>query len=321
VPVTYPDRTEGCPRAAGPFVDPAALEDAYFVAGTAADVLRHHGFLAAWSDCTTVPGRPSRASFSAVVELAEPSAAGQAAVELAAQGTVNGFARTSVPGFGSPALQKSDQDGQAVLAFTAVGRMLVISFHGADPGRGLAEIGRLMTDQISLLRPFRPTAPAELGRLPADPQGLAGLVREPPGGPTALTGPYDLEGYLRVSSDPLAERPLLVAHGMSGFYLRQSRQGDTYSSVRLWAFPDPAAADAVHQAQVQLDLAGGERFTSTAAPEAACATTRTTGLILQRCRLHARGYVAAVTVGKPSGPFDPAMLDGLLRDEQRLIAG
>lgn len=320
IPVTFPERTGSCPRASGPFVDAGELEDAYFDYGTA-DILDRHGFVAAWSECNRVTGA-ARATFSAIVELSDEAAVEQAAEELAAANAANGFVRVSVPGFDSPAVAQEDQASQYVLAFVPVGPVLAICYHTSLRDQGIAEISRLMTDQVALLRSFRPTAPADRPQLPTDPQDLARLVLEPPGEPTPLTGPYDLEGALRLATDPIAERELLTANNLSGYYLRQGRRDDVFATVRLWSFPNQAAAEAVHGGLVQLDETAGDRsFTSTTVPEAVCYAVRSGTSDVLRCRIQALEYLAAVSVNDPDRASATATMDELLRDQLDLIDG
>lgn len=320
IPETFPERAGSCPRTSGPFVEAGELEDAYFDYGTA-EILDAHGFVAAWSECTRITGA-ARATVSAVVELADASAAEQAAVELAAANTANGFVPVSVPGFDSPAVTQQDQASQYVLAFVPVGPVLAIVYHAALLDQGLAEISRLMTDQVALLQSFQPTAPADRPQLPADPQDLARLVLEPPGEPTALTGPYDLEGSLRLAPQPVAERELLTANHLSGFYLRQGNLDDVYATVRLWSFPDQAAAETVQEGLVQLDEGAEDRpFTATSVPDASCFAVRSGTSDVLRCRIQAGEYLAAVSVSDPDRASATATMEELLSGQLDLIDG
>lgn len=122
VPVTFPDRTEGC-SPYGPFLDAGDLEAQYFVDGTAAHILDRWGFVAGWGQCNGVPGG-GLATTLLVVELSDPESAARAAEELAAAQAIDGYEPTEVPGLDAAALVLDDGGEQIVQVFAPVGRML-----------------------------------------------------------------------------------------------------------------------------------------------------------------------------------------------------
>jgi hypothetical protein len=322
VPITFPDRTEGCVPA-GPFPQAADLEPDLFPAGTAAAVLDRWGFVAAWAQCNAVPGG-GPGTVTMVAELSDPESARRAAEELAAAQAINGFGPATVPGLEEdPALLLTDAGDDLAQVFVPVGRMLAYAYHVAPAGQGLDDLTLLMTDQLTLLGAFEPTPQDDVAALPADPQGLAGLALDLPGQPTAGTGPYDFEGYLRLAIDPIRERELLSANGFAGFYSTQTEDGDRSYAVALYAFPDSARTNAVYTAFAELETAayGGTRFTLPAVPAAPCFWSGADGFFYQRCYVGYGSYLASVDVVGLTAPDDVAVMNELLPAQQQLIGG
>jgi hypothetical protein len=322
VPDTFPDRTDVC-SPAGPFASATALEDAYFPYRTVAGILEDAGFVAAWAQCDTVAGSSPATTVPMVIELADPAAAAQAVQRLGDSLAVDGFAPARVPGVEDPALMLTEDGADLVYAFVPVGRMVAGGYHTTTAGHGLDEAGRLMADEVDLIRPFRPTPATELAALPADPQGVADLVVDLPGEGEAVTGPYDLDGYLRLTTDPSGERAVLAENGLAGVYVERSSDGDRSFLVVLYVLSDPARTAAVRDALVPLESAarGGTAFVLPAVPDAPCFSFPPGESATARCFVTGGAHLASLTVG---GPASPGVLDDLSRllpDQRDLLAG
>jgi hypothetical protein len=322
VPETFPDRTDPC-SPSGPFTSAGALEDAYFPYRTVSGILEDAGFVAAWAQCDTVAGSGSGITVSMVVELADDAAAARAVPRHGDSLAVDGYAPATVPGVEDPALLVSKDGADGVQAFVPVGRTVAFGYHTTSAGQGLDEAGRLMADEVELLRSFRPTPPADLAALPADPQGLADLVVDLPGEGQAAAGPYDLDGYLRLTTDPAGERSALTTAGLSGVYVGRTTDGDRTFLVVLYALGDPSKAAAARDALVPLESAarGGTAFTLPAVPDAPCFSFPSGDSASVRCFVTGGAHLASVTVGGLSSPGDVGDLSRLLPDQRDLLAG
>jgi hypothetical protein len=321
VPETFPDRTEGC-WPYGPWLGAQQLEDAYFTSGTAAPVLERWGFVAAWGQCNSEPdGGP--ASITLVMELSDPDSAEQAALELSAAQQGEGYEPTSVRGIPADVLVLEEGSDELLQVFVPVGRMVAYSFHRTASGLGAGEIARLMADQLALLETFEPTPQGDVPGLPTDPEGLAGHALTPPGALNAFSGPYDLEGYLRLAIDPIRERDLLTANGFTGFFSRQSDEGANSYAVALYAFPDSARTNAVYEAFAALETEayGGTPFDLPAIPEAPCFSFPSGDTFYQRCYVGYGSYLASVDVGGLTAADDVAAMNQLLPAQRDLIDG
>jgi hypothetical protein len=258
-----------------------------------------------------------------VMELSDPDSAEQAALELSAAQQGEGYEPTSVRGIPADVLVLEDGSDELVQVFVPVGRMVAYGFHQAASGQGAGEIARLMADQLALLETFEPTPQADVTNLPADPQGLAGLALTPPGALTAFSGPYDLDGYLRLAIDPIRERELLTANGFTGFFSRQSDDADRSYAVALYAFPDSARTNAVYEAFADLETEayGGTPFDLPAIPEAPCFVFGSGDTFFQRCYVGYGSYLASVDVGGLTSADDVATMNELLPAQRDLIDG
>jgi hypothetical protein len=322
VPDTFPDRTDTC-SPAGPFISAGPLEDAYFPYGTVAGILEDAGFVAAWAQCDTVAGSDPNTTVAMVIELADPAAAARAVQRFGDSLAVDGFASATVPGVEAPALLLTKDGVDAVEAFVPVGRMVAAGYHTTPEGHGLEEAGRLMADEVELLRPFRPTPAAELAALPADPQGVAARVVGLPGEGEAATGPYDLDGYLRLTADPSGERAVLADSGLSGVYVERSTDGDRTFLVVLYAFADPAPTGPVRDALVPLESGAreGTPFTLPVVPDAPCFSFPSGDQFAARCFVTGGAYLASLTARGPTSSGVVGDLGRLMPDQRDLLAG
>jgi hypothetical protein len=323
VQATFPDRTASC-APTGPFLTPAEVETSYFAEGTAADVLDRYGFVASWGQCGSAPAGPSTRTL--VMELSDPEAARRAARELTVAQSINGFRTAQLPGLGVVALlqdQGPDPTEESVRVFVPVGRMLAYAFHEAAPGQGLGEVARLVTDQLALLNGFTPTPQAEVPALPPDPNGLERFAMTPPGTLNNFSGPYDLDGYLRLAIDPIRERDVLLANGFTGFYSKQTDDPDRIYAIALYAFPTSTQTNAVFNAFAELERAafGGTSFRVRSIPAAPCFVFPTEGTFYQRCYVGYGSYLASVDVGNLPAADDIAEMDRLLPAQRDLIDG
>lgn len=324
VPVTFPERTESC-LPFGPYLDSAELEAAYFPPGTAASLLDRYGFVASFGQCQVDIRGMSTTTL--VMELSDPASAEQAAGELAsaaAQGTDQ--QRTVLPDTEHRALVLSSVDGETVQAWAAVGRMVAYVFHVDVPGEALDGAGRVMADQTSLLAGFTPTPQADVPNLPPDPDGLAGRAVDPPGEPLTVSGPYDLEGYLRLAIDPFRERDVLLANGFTGMYLKQTADATMSYAVSLYAFPTSAQTNAVYVAFADLEREAfnGTPFTLPSIPDAPCFVFPTgsgDSTFYQRCYVGFGSFLAGVDVAGLATADDVAQMNELLPAQRDLIAG
>lgn len=320
VQASFPDRTRNC-SPSGPFLVATELETAYAVPG-AATVLDRYGFVASWGQCHQVQDGP--ATLTLVMELSDPRSAVRAADELTAAQVADGYETVQLPGVLAPALLKADQGGEQAQAFIPVGRMLAFGSHTAGRGQGLAELDRLMRDQTTLLRSFAPTPQQDVPALPVDPAGLQQRALDPPGTFLDSSGPYDLEGYLRISIDPFRERELLVANGFAGFYSKQSDDGTLSYAIALYAFPGTDQTNAVYTVFTELETAefGGTPFRLPSVPDAPCFVFEAVGgIFYQRCYVGFRTYLVSVDVYGMTTPDDVAEMDRLLPVQRDLIRG
>jgi len=323
VQITFPDRTVSCVPS-GPYLTPAEVETAYFAEGTAADVLDRYGFVASWGQCGETSAGPSTRTL--VTELSDPEAARRAARELTVAQSINGFHTDQLPGLGVVALlqdQGPDPTKETVRVFVPVGRMLAYAFHEAAPGQGLGDVARLVTDQLALLNGFTPTPQAEVPALPPDPNGLERFALTPPGTLNNFSGPYDLEGYLRLAIDPVREREVLLANGFTGFYSKQTDDTDRIYAIALYGFPTSTQTNAVFNAFAELERAafGGTSFRVPSIPAAPCFVFPTEGTFYQRCYVGYGSYLASVDVGNLPAADDVAEMDRLLPAQRDLIDG
>jgi hypothetical protein len=323
VQVTFPDRTASCVPG-GPYLTPAEVEAAYFAEGTAAPLLGRYGFVASWGQCGSVPDGPSTRTL--VMELSDPEAARRAARELTTAQAINGFRNAPLPGLGIVALlqdQGPDPGNESVRVFVPVGRMVAYAFHEAAPGQGLGDVARLVTDQLALLNAFTPTPQAAVPALPPDPNGLERFALTPPGTLNNFSGPYDLEGYLRLAIDPIRERDVLLANGFTGFYGKQTDDTDRIYAIALYAFPTSTQTNAVFNAFAELERAafGGTSFRVPSIPAAPCFVFPTEATFYQRCYVGYGSYLASVDVGNLPAADDIAVMDRLLPAQRDLIDG
>jgi hypothetical protein len=321
VPENFPERTEGC-FPYGPWLTPESLESLYFSAGTAAPVLERWGFVAGWGQCNQEPDA-GLGTLTLVMELSDPESAEQAALELSEAQQTQGYEPTPVRGLPVDVLVLDDGDQELIQVFLPVGRMVAYAFHHADPGQGRGEIARLIEDQMALLESFEPTPQSDVPDLPADPAGLARYALTLPGEATPFSGPYDLEGYLRLAIDPIREREVLTANGFSGFYSNQSNEGDRSYAVALYTFPAAAQTNAVYEAFAELETAayGGTKFVLPAIPAAPCFVFSSGETFFQRCYVGHGSYLASVDVGGLAAADDVATMNQLLPAQRDLIDG
>ncbi|MGY1807194.1 hypothetical protein ACI8AF_07450 [Blastococcus sp. SYSU D00669] len=318
VPISFPSRTESC-FPAGPQVTAADLDAAYFGTGTVAGVLDRYGFVAAWGQCGSEPdGGP--ATLTMAMEVSDPEAAVLAADELVADQVAAGYeeAPIEVDG-GAVVLQEGDE--ATVQAFVPVGRMIAYLFHETTADAAAADVEKVLTDQVQLLAGFTPTPQADVPALPADPQGLSAYTLDPPGDFRNESGPYDLEGYLRLAIDPVLERDLLTGHGFTGFYTKQSDQDDLSYAVALYTFPTLEQAYSVHAAFAQLEVAtfGGTPFQLPQVPTAPCFHSGEDGFYFQRCYVAFNTFLASVDVAGLTRPDDLGPMSQLLPAQVALI--
>ena len=321
VQVTFPERTDTC-FPSGPWSDAGGLDAAYFGSGTAGPILDRWGFVTAWGQCNSDPGT-GRGTLTMVAELSDPESARRAAGELAEDQATGGYEPAEVPGLDGEVLLQANGDEDVVQAFVPVGRMLAYAYHTAGSGQGLADVGRLLTDQVGLVQGFTPTPQARVPTLPTDPVGLQQLTLDPPGDFTDFSGPYDLEGYLRLAIDPFRERELLAANGFRGFYSKQSDEDDLSYAVALYAFPTSMETNTVYTAFAELEGAefGGTRFTLPSIPEAPCFWFQSGESYYQRCYVGFGSHLASVDVLGLGAPDDVAAMDRLLPAQRDLIDG
>ena len=321
VQVTFPGRTDTC-FPSGPWSDAGALDAAYFGSGTAGPVLDRWGFVTAWGQCNSDPA-DGRATLTMVAELSDPESARRAAAELAADQAAGGYEPAGAPGVDGEVLLLEDGGEDVVQAFVPVGRMLAYAYHTAAAGEGLDDVGRLMADQVGLLQGFAPTPQAQVPTLPTDPVGLQSLTLDPPGDFNDFSGPYDLEGYLRLAIDPARERELLSANGFRGFYSKQSDEDELSYAVALYAFPTSRETNTVYTTFAELEGAefGGTRFTLPSIPDAPCFWFQSGESFYQRCYVGYGSHLASVDVLGLGAPDDVAAMDRLLPAQRDLIDG
>ena len=278
--------------------------------------------MAAWGQCSAEPDGGLGTS-ALVLELSDPDSAAQAALELSAAQEDEGYEPTPVRGLPADVLVSDEGSEEWAQVFVPVGRMVAYAFHRAGPGDAAVEAARLMTDQLALLEDFEPTPQSDVPNLPADPQGLARFVLDPPGEPNAFSGPYGLDGYLRLAIDPARERELLTGNGFTGFYSKQTDDGDRSYAVALYVFPSSAQTNAVYEAFADLEREtyGGTEFELPAIPAAPCFVFGSGDSFYQRCYVGYGSYLASVDVGGLTSADDMATMNELLPAQRDLIDG
>ncbi len=320
VQTSFPDRTESC-FPSGPSTSAAALESVYFTPGSAADVLERYGFVTAWGQCNrTADG--AFGTLTLAMEMSDPEAAVLAAEELVEAQAIDGFQPVDVDVDGG-ALLLQDGDRATVQAFVPVGRMVAYVWHESLAAAAGDDVTRVLGDQVTLLQGFTPTPQADVPSLPTDPDGLQGMTLDPPGEFNDFSGPYDFEGYLRVAIDPVRERELLGSNGFTGFYAKQSDEGDRLYAVAVYRFGSTEQTNAVYDGFAQLEATafGGTPFVLPAIPEAPCFVFDSGGgVFYQRCYVGFRTFLASVDVGGLTAPDDYARMNELLPAQRDLIA-
>jgi hypothetical protein len=319
VQTSFPDRTETC-FPSGPATSADGLEAGYFTAGSAAPILERWGFVTAWGQCNqTVDG--TYATLTLAMEMSDPESATQAAEELVDAQAINGFEPVDVDVDGG-ALLLQDGDDATVQAFVPVGRMVAYVYHEGLASAAGDDITRVLGDQVTLLQGFTPTPQADVPALPTDPDGLQHMTLDPPGDFNDFSGPYDFEGYLRVSIDPARERDLLGGNGFTGFYSKQSQEGDALFAVAVYRFGTIDQTNAVYTGFAQLEATafGGLPFVLPAIPEAPCFVFDAgQGAFYQRCYVGFRTFLASVDVGGLTAPDDYTRMNQLLPAQRDLI--
>jgi hypothetical protein len=322
ISATFPDRTESCyPN--GVWADAATLEQEYFPVGTAADILDKYGFVAAWGQCGQ---NATQNTLTLSIELSDPASATAAATELAVAAKQPGDRGSTIQN-GIPVVLRPSGEEDWVQIWAPVGRTIAYVFHIAPAGQSLDEATRMVNDQIALLGTFTPTPQADVPNLPPDPAGLAGFALDPPGTPDPISGPFDLDSYLRIAIDPVRERDLLVANGFTGMYVKQSGDGTLLYSVALYAFPSSAQTNAVYNgfADLETNYFGGTPFVLPSIPQAPCFVTDTgtpdQPFFYQRCYVGFGSYLAGVDVGGMATAEDSSVMNGLLPLQRDLIDG
>ncbi|MGY1811827.1 DUF7373 family lipoprotein [Blastococcus sp. SYSU D00820] len=320
VQTSFPDRTESC-FPSGPVVSAAAVDALYFGDGSTEEILDSWGFVAGWGQCNSSPAS-GFATLTLAVELSDPESAVRAAEELVEAQAGGGYEEVDVDGDGGVLLME-DGDTATVQAFAPVGRMLAYVYHQSATADAATDLDRVLGDQVQLLRGFTPTPQADVPSLPTDPVGLQALALDPPGELNNFSGPYDLEGYLRIAIDPAREREVLTANGFRGFYAKQSEEGDLLYAVALYAFPTSAETNTVYTTFSELETAayGGTRFTLPSIPAAPCFWFQEGDSYYQRCYVGYGSYLASVDVLGLSAPEDVAAMDALLPAQRDLIDG
>ncbi|WP_029433428.1 hypothetical protein [Blastococcus sp. URHD0036] len=320
VETSFPDRTEPC-FPSGPATTADGIEGTYFTRGTAADVLERWGFVTAWGQCNqTADG--TYATLTLVMELSDPESAVQAAEELVAAQAIDGYEEVPVATDGGALLLQDGADA-TVQAFVPVGRMVAYVFHEGPAAAAGDDIARVLGDQVGLLQGFTPTPQADVPALPTDPDGLQAMTLDPPGDFNDFSGPYDFEGYLRVAIDPARERQLLGANGFTGFYAKQSDEGDALYAVAVYRFGTVDQTNAVYNGFRELETTafGGTPFVLPAIPAAPCFVFDAgDGAFYQRCYVGFRTFLASVDVGGLTAPDDYTRMNELLPAQRDLIA-
>lgn len=319
VQTSFPDRTETC-FPSGPATSAEGLEAGYFTAGTAAPILEDYGFVTAWGQCNqTVDGE--FATITLAMELSDPEAAIRAANELVEAQAIDGYEVVPVETDGG-ALLLQEGDRATVQAFVPVGRMVAYVWHQGLAAAAGDDITRVLGDQVALLEGFSPTPQDDVPSLPTDPDGLQAMTLDPPGDFNDFSGPYDFEGYLRIAIDPARERQLLGSNGFSGFYAKQSDEGETLYAVAVYRFGTVEQTNAVYNGFRELETTafGGTPFVLPAIPEAPCFVFDTGGgSFYQRCYVGFRTFLASVDVGGLAAPDDYARMNELLPAQRDLI--
>lgn len=324
ISATFPDRAGSC-SPYGAFVDPDALETAYFPPGTAASILEKYGFVTAWGLC----GQTADQQFNTLtlsIELSDPASATAAATELAIAGKQPGDRATTILD-GVPLVLRVEGDQDWVQIWAPVGRTIAYTFHIAPAGESVDGATRMVSDQIALLRGFTPTAQSDVPNLPPDPTGLAAFALDPPGTVDPITGPFDLEPYLRIAIDPVRERELLTANGFTGMYLKQTTDGTLYYGVAIYGFPTSAQTNVVYNGFAQLETTsfGGTPFVLPSIPQAPCffadSGTPDQPYFYQRCYVGFGSYLVSVDVAGLSTAEDTSIMNGLLPQQRDLIDG
>jgi hypothetical protein len=317
---TFPDRSTGCGYS--PVVDATRLEPEPFPDGTAADVLEKYGFVSGWLQCWQ--DRAGQQTLAMSLEVSDPGSAVRAVTELA-EAAREPTMQVSTASGGATALVRTDGPRDIVQVYGSVGRTIAYTAHLAPAGQGLEGAVRMNTAQLRLLAGFVPTPQTDVPNLPLDPGGLAARVFDTPGARADLSGPFDLEAYLRISRIPARQRDLLTANGFVGAYVKETDDEALAYSVVLFAFADPVQADAAYRqfADLEHTAIGNTDFRVPAIPDAPCSYSVVTALpptYYQRCLVGHGQYVVAVDVGGLTAPDDVAAMTPVLTAQRDLIA-
>lgn len=335
---SFPERTATClPNA--PLVVPRGVAVQHFASDTVAPILERYGFVAGWGRCRRDAAGLSTVTL--VMEMSDPASAARAGVEIAADlaaraatpdgGTgsagAGGLQEVVLPDSRAAGLLEHGGEHESVRAFAASGRMLAHVFHEAPPGQGVQGADRVLGEQAELLAGFVPTPQAQVPELEPDPHGLLKVAVKPPGELSVFTGPYDLEGYLRLAIDPLREREVLTANGFTGMYAKYSGDDGLSYAVNLYAFPTSAETNNVYNAFSELEATefGNRKFRLPSIPDAPCFVFNppagggtTYG---QRCYVGYGSYLASIDVSGMTDPDDTTGMDRLLPAQRDLIDG
>jgi hypothetical protein len=319
-----PDRPFSC-YPFGPSDTPDEVESLYFAPDTVASVLSRSGFVVAWTQCQAASAE--EATVIVLSEVSDPDTARRILPELVEATSDADQRPVTLPG-GQPGGLTALGDREVVQAWAAVGRVVASVFHVTATGDAVPEAGRVMDDQVALLRGFVPTPQERLGTLTIDPEGIRDLVVELPGVLHRATGTYDLEGYLRFALDPTREREVLAANGFAGMYSRitDPDAGGTGYGVSVFRFPDSARTNTVYTAFAELEGAEFETtsFTLPSIPDAPCfsfGSRSGDGTFTQRCYVGFGRYLASVDVSNLAAPDDTAEMGRLLPLQRDLIDG
>lgn len=307
----------------GPSDTPDEVESLYFAPDTVASVLDRSGFVVAWTQCRAASAQ--EATLIVLSEVSDPDTAQRILPELVEATSDADQRPVTLPG-GQQAGVRALGDRESVQAWAAVGRVVASVFHVTATGDAVGEAGRVMDDQVALLRGFVPTPQDRLGTLTIDPLGIRDLVVDVPGLLHRSSGTHDLEGYLRFALDPVREREVLAANGFAGMYSRVTDPdaGGTGYGVSVFRFPDSARTNAVYTAFAELEGAEFETtpFTLPSIPEAPCFVFESRsgdGTFTQRCYVGYGSHLASVDISNLAAPDDLAEMDRLLPLQRDLI--
>lgn len=311
----------------GPADTAQEVQDVYFGAEDAvAPVLESAGFVVAWAQCRAASAQD--ATLIVIAELSDPATVQRVLPELV-EATANPDQQLITLSGGEPAQLTALGDDEAVQAWVGQGRMVASVFHIAPAGQGVEQAGLLVSDQSALLAGFEPTPQDRLDTLSFGRDGLRELVVDLPVDTLhRASGPYDLEGYLRMALDPVREREVLAANGFSGMYTRTTdpdAPGTAYT-VGVFRFPTSVQTNAVYSAFAELEGAAFEAtpFTLPSIPEAPCFSFPARsgdGSFTQRCYVGFGSHLAYLDVGRLADPADVTEMDRLLPQQRDLIDG